>query len=213
MEDFMKLHSKTPIRTLCMGSVLLLCGAAALAQAPRAREVRLRGLLNDYTPSTVSGGPYEMRGKWEIVLNPAWDKADFSVEMDMETSDYGTQIGVVDPTNPATRGAHTHNISVTGAKIVWNMDGCPTFSPKTQQGFQFTGTVDLLTGNGSLAPFETNPPSSMLQVCVTGGDFVSGSVPYSNLTMTFVDLPTGAHSPATKHFGLQAIHGVVTAVN
>lgn len=209
----MKLHSKTPIMTLCTTSILLFCGAAALAQAPHGREVHLRGLLNDYTPSTVSGGPYEMRGKWEIVLNPVSGKADFSVEMNMETSDYGTQIGIVDPANPATRGAHTHHIAVTGAKIVWNMDGCPALSPKTLQGFQFTGTVDLITGNGSIAPFETNPPTSTVQVCVTGGDFVPGSVPYSNLTMTFVDLSNGDHSPATKHFGLQPIHGVVTVVN
>lgn len=208
----MKLHSKTPKRTLCILSVLVLSGAAALAQNPRGHEVHLRGLLNDYTPSTVSGGPYEMRGKWEIVLNPFGDKADFSVEMNMETSDYGTVTGVVNPADPTTRGAHTHHIAVTGAKIVWNMQGCPAFSPKTLQGFQFTGTVNLITGNGSLAPFETSPPSSMVQVCVTGGNFAPGSVPYSNLTMTFVDLPTGAHSPATKHFGLQAIHGVVTAV-
>ncbi len=209
----MKLHSTTSIRTLCTTSILLLCGAAALAQAPRGREVHLRGLLNDYTPSTVSGGPYEMRGKWEIALNPGRDTADFSVEMNMETSDYGTQIGIVDPANPATRGAHTHHIAVTGAKVVWNMDGCPALSPKTLQGFQFTGTVNLITGNGSVAPFETTPPSSMVQVCVTGGNFAPGSVPFSNLTMTFVDLPTGVHSPATKHFGLQPIHGVVTAVN
>jgi hypothetical protein len=101
---------------------------------------------------------------------------------------------------------------LTGAKVTWNMVGCPAFSPKTDQGFQFMGTVDLLTGNGSPAPFETSPPSSVLQICVTGGDFVAGSVPYSNMTMQFVDLPSGAPSPATKHFGSQAIHGVVTKV-
>ncbi len=209
----MKLHCKTLTRTLCTTSILLFSAAAVLAQVPREREIRLHGLLNDYTPSTVSGGPYEMRGKWEIVLNPTRNKADFSVEMNMETSDYGTQIGIVNPADPTTRGAHTHHIAVSGAKIVWNMDGCPALSPKTLQGFQFTGTVNLITGNGSVAPFETTPPSSMVQVCVTGGNFAPGSVPFSNLTMTFVDLPTGAHSPATKHFGLQAIHGVVTAVN
>ena len=209
----MKLHRKTLTRTLCTTSILLFSAAAVLAQVPREREIRLHGLLNDYTPSTVSGGPYEMRGKWEILLNPTRNKADFSVEMNMETSDYGAQIGIVNPADPTTRGAHTHHIAVSGAKIVWNMDGCPALSPKTLQGFQFTGTVNLITGNGSVAPFETTPPSSMVQVCVTGGNFAPGSVPFSNLTMTFVDLPTGAHSPATKHFGLQAIHGVVTAVN
>jgi hypothetical protein len=69
-------------------------------------------------------------------------------------------------------------------------------------GFQFNHTVSLLTGNGSLAPFETNPPSSMLQVCVTGGDEIRYSVTDSNITLVF----TG---PAATHFGPQAIHGVV----
>ena len=44
-------------------------------------------------------------------------------------------------------------------------------------GFQLNGTVSLLTGNGNIAPFETNPPSSTLQVCVTGGDDVQYSLP------------------------------------
>jgi hypothetical protein len=82
------------------------------------------------------------------------------------------------------------------------MDGCPTFSPVTLQGFQINGTVSLLTGNGSNAPFETDPPSSTLQVCVTGGDEVPYSVHYSNITLVF-------GGPATTHFGPQAIHGAV----
>ncbi len=150
---------------------------------------------------------------WRLELNLGSKKADFSAAMNMETSDYGTQIGIVDPADPATRGAHTHHIALVNAKVLWTMDGCPTFSPPTLQGFQFTGTVRLITGNGSLAPFETNPPSSTLQVCVTGGNSVAGSVAYSNMTMKFVDLSSGAHSPATKHFGLQAIHGVVTKIH
>ncbi|MGC1522327.1 MAG: hypothetical protein WA803_12375, partial [Steroidobacteraceae bacterium] len=80
----------------------------------------------------------------------------------------------------------------------WDMTGCPAVSPATTMGFQVHGTVDLLTGNGGQAPFETVPPSSTLQVCVTGGT----EVPYSNVSLTF-----GA--PATAHFGPQAIHGVV----
>jgi hypothetical protein len=209
----MTLYGKTPMRKLSLALVLLLCGAAAFAQRQQGRVIHLRGLLNDYGPSTVANGPYEMRGRWDIAIDLLSGKADLVVEMNMETSDYGTQNGVVDPTNPATRGAHTHHIALTAAPITWNMTGCPAFTVKTLQGFQFTGTVSLLTGNGSPAAFETTPPSSVIQVCVTGGDFVGGSVPYSNLTMTFVPLPSGAPSPAAKHFGPQPIHGVVTDVN
>jgi hypothetical protein len=43
----------------------------------------------------------------------------------------------------------------------------------------------------------------MLQVCITGGDEIPGSVTNSNITMVFV-------GPATSHFGTQAIHGVVS---
>jgi hypothetical protein len=74
--------------------------------------------------------------------------------------------------------------------------------PATVMGFQLNGTVSLLTGNGSIAPFETNPPSSTLQVCVTGGSEIPYSVPNSNITLVF-------GGPATTHFGPQAIHGVV----
>jgi hypothetical protein len=69
-----------------------------------------------------------------------------------------------------------------------------------------TGAVDpkvkLLTGKGSIALFETDPPSSSLQVCVRGGDDVRYSVTDSNITMLF-------GGPAVTHFGPQAIHGVV----
>jgi hypothetical protein len=69
-------------------------------------------------------------------------------------------------------------------------------------GFQFSNTVSLLTGNGNNAPFETTPPSSTLQVCVTGGDDVKYSLPNANITLVF-------GGPATTHFGMQALHGVV----
>lgn len=194
--------------TVSMMAALFLAGAGALAQDRP--PVHFSGLLNDYTPSTVKGGPYEMRGIWSLRLHGDSATADFSAEMNMETSDYGTQIGVVDPANPATRGAHTHHIVVTDATVTWNMDGCPSFSPATEHGFQITGTVSVITGNGSIAPFETKPlPTSRLTVCITGGDSVS----WSNMTMQFVDVAPGTHSPAASHFGLQAIHGLVTQVS
>jgi hypothetical protein len=114
-------------------------------------------------------------------------------------SDYGTTNGVLDATKGG-QNAHTHHIRLTNVRITWDMVGCPAYpKPVTTMGFQLNGTVSLITGNGSNAPFETTtPPTSTLQVCVTGGN----EVPYSNITLVF-------GGPATNHFGTQAIHGVV----
>jgi hypothetical protein len=61
------------------------------------------------------------------------------------------------------------------------------------------GTVSQISGNGNLAPFEpTAPPTSQLQVCITGAAVVA----YANMTMAF-------SGKATAHFGTQGIHGVV----
>jgi hypothetical protein len=179
--------------------ILALASATgAWAQAP----IHYSGLLNDYSPSTVKGGPYEIRGSWSLDLHGESGTADFSAALNMETSDYGITEGIVDPAQPSTRGAHTHHIKLTRATVTWNMDGCPTFNPAPTRGFQINGTVSLLTGNGNNSPFETDPPSSTLQVCVTGGDG-DFSTPYSNVTLVL-------GGPATKHFGTQqAIHGVV----
>ncbi len=174
---------------LAFAAISLLAASAGLAQ-------NLKGVINDYSPSTVKGGPWEMHGQWNLDLHPGRDSADFSADMTM--SGYATSGGVV----VAGQSAHTHNIKLTDAKVIWNMDGCPTFSPATKQGFQISGTVNLLTGNGSNAPFETDPPSSTLQVCVTGGEDVPYSIPHSNVTLVF-------GGPAATHFGTQAIHGAV----
>jgi len=140
-------------------SLLLLATTCALAQ--EREPLHLSGLINDYSPSTVKMGPWEMHGQWSMDLHDGWiNTADFLADMTM--SDYGTS-GVFDATQA-----------------------------------EFTGTVTLVTGNGTPAPFETTPPSSTLHVCVSGGT----EVPYSNITMQFV-------GPATTHFGSQAIHGVV----
>jgi hypothetical protein len=179
--------------------LVLVAGASAFGQVPA--PVHFSGLINDYTPSTVKGGPWEMHGEWTLDVNRRLNTADFSAELTM--SDYGvTSTGAIDPTQPG-QGGHTHHIKISGAKITWNMTGCPVYSPATKQGFQFQKTVSLITANGSNAPFETTtPPVSMLTVCVTGGDAVPYSVPFSNITLQF-----GA--PANTHFGSQAIHGVV----
>ena len=176
----------------------LLANQGAAAQGLFA--VHFSGLLNDYSPSTVSGGPWEMHGQWTMDVNERTGTADFAADMTM--SGYGTTNGAPDATQGGQK-AHTHHIRLTNIKITWNNENCPSYSPATYGGFQITGTVSLLTGNGSNATFETQPPSSVLQVCVTGGENAN-SVPYSNITLQF---QTG--SPAITHFGGQPIHGVV----
>lgn len=153
------------------------------------------GLLNDHTPSVVRNGPYEMRGKWSLELDERHGTGKFSATMDMQTSDYGITLGIVKPEDPATRGAHTHHISMTDGVLTLDWPArCPQFSPAVKEGFAITGTA-FVTGNGNPAPFGNPTPFT---VCILGSD----SVRFSNMTMTF-------GTPAASHFGTQAIHGVV----
>jgi hypothetical protein len=180
--------------------LLLVAGSCALAQE---KPAHFSGLINDYSPlsPTVKGSPWEMHGQWSMDIHPEGDSGDFSADMTM--SGYGTtDAGAVDPTKPLVN-PHTHHIRLTNVKMTWDITGCPTYAPPaTTTGFQLNGQVSLLTGNGSNAPFETNPPSSTLQVCVSGGNEIAYSIQNSNITMVFA-------GPATTHFGPQAIHGVV----
>lgn len=183
---------------------LLLLVSATCALAQDRKPVHFSGLINDYSPSTVKGGPWEMHGQWTLDLREEWGKdwhGDFAADMTM--SGYGTTSGLPDATKGG-QSPHTHHIKLTNETITWNMNGCPTVSPATLTGFQINGTVSLITGNGSDAPFEmpNEPPVSTLQVCITGGDDVKYSVQNSNITLVF-------GGPATTHFGTQTIHGVV----
>jgi len=200
LEIFMKSKILTSaVRVLSL--FLLVSATCALAQ--NLTPAHFSGLINDYSPlsASVKGSPWEMHGQWSIDLNPQWGTADFSADMTM--SGYGkTVAGAVDPTQPLVN-PHTHHIRLTNARITWNMIGCPTYqTPVPTTGFQLNGTVSLLTGNGQIAPFETDPPSSTLQVCVTGGNESLYTITNSNITLVF-------GGPATTHFGPQAIHGVV----
>lgn len=182
--------------------LILVSGIRAMAQEPR--PAHLSGLINDYSPSTVKGGPWEMHGQWTLNLRPEWNGewitvADFSADMTM--SDYGTTAGVPDATKGG-QSPHTHHIKLTRKTVTWNMEGCPAVNPATLTGFQISGLVSLITGNGTIAPFEGAAPSSTLQVCITGGEDVPYSVTNSNISLVF-------GGPATSHFGTQAIHGVV----
>lgn len=163
-------------------------------------QVHFNGSVHDYTASSVKGGPWEFHGNWTLDVLVFSGKADFSVDMTM--ADFGT------PANPATPGQnpHVHHVVMKGAKVQWNMDGCPAnpaSTPANTFGFQLTGPVSLITGNGQPAPFDTVPPQSPLTVCITGVTGVAGSLAFSNITLEF-----GA--PASSHFGVgTVIHGVV----
>jgi hypothetical protein len=165
------------------------------------RRVFFNGLFHDYSPSTVSGGPYEIRGEWTLGVDRT-GTATFTADIAMETSDYGiTDSTQVDPANPVTRSPHTHHISVTNATVSYDMSVCPANSPATTSpGVVVTGTATT-TGNGGPATFESKGPSTV-QVCITGGS----EVQFANITLVY----TG---PATGHFGPQPIHGVVTKVS
>jgi len=195
-------------------ALALAAGAAtqALASGAPRLPAHFSGLLNDYTPPapTVSGGPYEMHGRWSLSLDEARGSATFSAEMSMQTADFAN----TDPNHDPTKlGPHTHHISVTDGvihadptdPINWKAS-CPVFKPAVAGGFVVTGTA-YVTGNGGNPPFG-NP--SAVTICVLGGApnpsiaTAQAVVAYSNFTLTFA---TG--SLASTHFGTQAINGVV----
>jgi hypothetical protein len=78
--------------------------------------------------------------------------------------------------------------------------------PTASGGFVVTGTA-YVTANGGNATFGNPSP---VTICILGGaqsPTVTGSqavVEFSNFTLQF-----GIGSPATSHFGMQAINGVV----
>jgi hypothetical protein len=192
--------------------VILAVGICARAQAPT--PTHFSGLINDYSPETILGkvvGPWEMHGKWSLDLKGRSGLADFSAEMTMELSDHAMEVaianaiaaGTVPPSfdDPETRTSHTHHITMKDAKVSVPATGvCPAYATPntTTPGIMVSGPA-YITGNGGPAPFSKNDTVlSMLQVCVNGGT----DVPYSNVSMVF-----GA--PASGHFGMSAIHGVV----
>ncbi|MGC1523412.1 MAG: hypothetical protein WA803_17850, partial [Steroidobacteraceae bacterium] len=102
---------------LCSFALLLLT-AGSSASAQERRPSHLSGLINDYSPATVKGGPWEMHGQWSMDLRPERGTADFSADMTM--SGYGkTAEGAVDPTQ-AGQGPHTHHISLKNVMITWD---------------------------------------------------------------------------------------------
>ena len=183
---------------------VLTLAVATCAQAQAPSPTHFRGVINDYTAATGVGGPWEMHGSWSLKLKGDSGKADFSAVMTMEHPDSWIALNPGTPPNtnvdnPVARSPHTHHITMTDAMVSVETSLCPVDSPTTTGHFTVTGLADI-TGNGTAAPFQTKNGLSTLQVCITGGTEVT----YSNVTLTFA---TG--SPATVHFGTQAIHGVI----
>ncbi len=175
--------------------------AIGLVPAQDVRLVHFKGVINDYSPSTVSGGPWEIRGTWSLDVERS-GTANFSADLTMETSDYGISDATkVDPTNPATRSPHTHHISMANATVSYDTTVCPSNNPPTTGSGVVVTSTATTAANGSPAPFESKGAST-LQVCLTGGPEVN----FSNMTLVY----TG---PATGLFGPQPIHGVVTLVS
>ena len=189
------------IKGICAIAIAASGIASAPTQAQDLRPVHFSGVVNDYSPSTVSGGPYEIRGDWSLdVARGA--TASFSADLTMETSDYGiTGATQVDPTNPATRSPHTHHITMTNATVSYDTSVCPANNPPTTGSGVVVTSTATTTGNGGPATFEAKGAST-IQLCITGGS----EVEFSNVSLVY----TG---PATTHFGPQAIHGVVTQVS
>ena len=208
------MKSKTLWWAVRMIVVLVLTVAAgALGQGPPTPE-HLSGIISDYTPllSKLSPtGPWEMRGHWFLHLKGNSGRADFSAFMTMELSDSGVAAANGNLTLPTSRMAHTHHIVMTDATVSFDPSDlsdtsiCPTFSPANTPRFVVSGPANFISGNGNSAPFEKLGPTT-LHVCVSGGTDGTSEVEYSNMTLVM----TGP--AADKHFGPQAIHGVVRLV-
>jgi hypothetical protein len=198
------MKSKTLWWAVRVVAVLVLgVGTSALAQVPS--HEHLSGLINDYTSAHDTKGnltgPWEMHGKWSLEVKGRLGLADFSAALTMEHSDYAISQGIVSADDPVTRSAHTHHITMKNATLSYNTSACPAEppgNPATTGRFVVYGYADI-TGNGSPAPFSKGGTVlSPLQVCITGGT----EVEFSNVTLVL-----GA--PATGHFGVQPIHGIV----
>jgi hypothetical protein len=208
-----------PLAMLAVAAVALPGAQAEDRSRAPALPAGFSGMLNDYTPppsvvngvAVVTGGPYEMHGKWSLQLIEARGSATFTSEMTMETADFAN----TDAMNhdPTKLGPHTHHISVTDGvihndpndPINWKTQ-CPVFKPVVTGGFVVTGTA-YVTGNGGSPPFGNPSPVTLCILGGTASPTVTGPqsvVEFSNFTLTF-----GAGSKASTHFGMQAINGVI----
>ena len=182
---------------LCVVAVLgLTATIRALAQDWTPRH--FSGVINDYTP--ISGGTtaWEVRGPWSLTLNEDNGTADFSASLTMELSPIGqssTSVGTV------ALSQHTHDIKLKGATVTYNPSSCPahaTGTPPYTAEIEIKGPATVSANGGPFPPPPATPEPSELQICIDGGTDTA----YSNVTLVF-------GTPASGHFGPQAIHGVV----
>jgi hypothetical protein len=167
---------------------VLVLAAGTGARAQNSKHIKFSGTINDYTPAST-GGPWEVRGHWTLIVNERSGKADFSAALTMERSDLGViQNGGGDLNNPVDRNAHTHHITLVGGEV----------TPITG-GFRVTTSKDAtITGNGNLPP-PFGSGLSPMTIDITGGN----SVTFSNIAVSFGDMS------AINHFGANPLHGVV----
>lgn len=176
---------------LLLPGLMLALSIAALAETPN--QIKFHGVIDDFTPAST-GGPWEVRGSWSLVVRGKYGqadcKADFSAALTMERSDEGileNGHGDFNGVSPADRMAHTHHITLVGAQVT-TIGG----------GIEIKGPARI-TGNGAFPPpFQTNTDLSELTIDITGGN----TVEFSNIAVTFGD-------QAANHFGTLPIHGVV----
>lgn len=184
--------------------ILLGCVAGSAALAQRPGPDHFTGVINDYPVSLSSSGVtvWELRGPWSLDLHGDSGRADFSAALTMEYSDI--YLGSVAAATSDSRHQHTHTITMKDATTMESTGDCPsgiTPYPTYTWLFEVTGMADV-TGNGG-SPFGGPVP---LQVCI------GGCPDLHDITMVFKNLPDDAPSPATSHFGIQPIHGVISGV-
>lgn len=64
MAPFKALNKRNGYKTALFGIAVTL--AVGLVTAQDLRQVHFKGIINDYSPSTVMGGPYEIRAVWTL---------------------------------------------------------------------------------------------------------------------------------------------------
>jgi hypothetical protein len=180
------------------GVAVVVLGIAVSALAWPRTPSRLAGVINDYTPIAGTTTAYEVRGPWSLNLNADSGTAEFSAALTMELSVLGQSSANV---QGAVLLQHTHHITMKDATVTYNPSDCPPHAANTPpyvSRIEVKGSATVAANGGPFPPPPATPEPSELKVCIDGGTDVA----YSNITLSF-------GTPASGHFGSQAIHGVV----
>jgi len=185
-------------------SVLFVLGLISVAGAVVGNRaaVHFGGVINDYTPIS-STTAWEVRGPWTLKLKRESGPADFSAAVTMEMSVLGQIPATV---SDVALSQHTHHIIMNDATVTSyetiGDSACPTFTsnPTTGPVLVVSGPATVTANGQTVTTFNPTGEPSQLTLCLSGGT----GVPYGNITLQF-----GVGSPASTHFGTQAIHGVI----